>query len=295
MKTRVITGAFIFVFYVAVLLLSMYVHPIFFDVFVFLLALFGTYEMTRAVSNAFSPPIFVIDLIATVLSFGAFWFGHYYFGSNSSGLSAFFVVLVLMIIVTMIVTAVSKTYVKGNAVSTVLVMMYPLTLLMFSAGLNAFASPYRNAGICLMFVVPAFTDVAAYLVGSTVRGPKLCPKISPNKTISGAIGGLVGGILGAGLVLLFTYIADANYINLLGLQMLTDHWWSTIVNLIMLGLFGSLFDQLGDLFASFIKRRSGIKDFSHILPGHGGILDRVDGMMFCGVFFYMYFAVMILV
>ena len=304
MKLRVITGAFITIFYMAVLALSLYVHPIFFDLFVFLLALFGAYEMYKALSNAFSPPIFVIDLVAIVVSFGAFWFGHYYFGAYASGLTAFFIAFAVMIIVTLIVTASSKTYVKGNAVSTVLIMMYPLAVLMFSVGLNAFidtrlgiagSTPYRNAGIFLMFIVPTFTDIAAYLVGSTVKGKKLCPSISPNKTISGAVGGLFGGMLGAGLVLLLTFLADKYAINLFGLKMLTDRWSTTIVNFVMLGLFGSVFDQIGDLFASFIKRRSGIKDFSKILPGHGGILDRVDGMMFCGVFFYMYFAVMMLI
>ncbi len=303
MKIRAITGAFITLVYVAVLTLSTYVHPIFFDVFVFLLALCGAYEMSKALSNAFSPPIVVIDLIAIVLSFGAFWFGHYYFAAYASGLTSFFIVFAVMILVTVIVTACSKTYVKGNAVSTIIIMMYPLAILMFSVGLNAFidvrmgiagSTPYRNAGIFLMFIVPAFTDIAAYLVGSTVKGKKLCPSISPNKTISGAVGGLFGGMLGAGLILLLTYLAEKYSVNICGLSMLTDKWSTTIVNFVMLGLFGSVFDQIGDLFASFIKRRSGIKDFSKILPGHGGILDRVDGMMFCGVFFYMYFAVMML-
>ncbi len=77
--------------------------------------------------------------------------------------------------------------------------------------------------------------------------------------------------------------------------MLTDGWISTSINFIVLGLVGSVFDQAGDLFASYIKRRAGVKDFSNLLPGHGGVLDRVDGFIFCGVFFYLYFAVMYLI
>ena len=77
--------------------------------------------------------------------------------------------------------------------------------------------------------------------------------------------------------------------------MLTDDWLTTILNFVALGLVGSVFDQIGDLVASFIKRRANIKDYSNLLPGHGGILDRVDGFLFCGVFYYIYFAVMILI
>lgn len=77
--------------------------------------------------------------------------------------------------------------------------------------------------------------------------------------------------------------------------MLTDGWATTIINFVALGLFGSVFDQLGDLMASFVKRRAGIKDYSNLLPGHGGVLDRIDGFMLCGVFYYIYFAVMLLI
>lgn len=304
MKTRVITGMFITIIYVAVLLLATYVHPIFFDVFIFLLMLCGAYEMSKALSNAFSPPIVLLDMIGIVVGFGAFWFAQYFFQAYSAGITAYFISLIVMILVTVVVTASSKVYVKGNAYSTIFIMLYPCALLVFSLGLNYFinlgfggvdgTTPFRNAGLALMFLVPTFTDIMAYLVGSTVKGKKLCPKISPNKTISGAIGGLFGGMLGAGLVLLFIYLSVEFNTNILGLAMLTDNWTSTIVNLLVLGLVGSVFDQIGDLAASFIKRRCGIKDFSNVLPGHGGILDRVDGFMFCGVFYYLYFAFMII-
>ena len=304
-KDRVVTGTFIAIVYVAVFLLAMYVHPIFFDVFIFEIALGGVYEMCRAVSNVMSAPIFLIDLIQVVVGFAAFWFAQYFFKTNSSGMTAYFIVLAGTVIATLIITACSKTYVKGNAVSTIFVMLYPSAILMFSVAINYFmtaeigisvmsALPQRNAGIALMFLVPAFTDVFAYQIGSAIKGKKLCPSISPNKTISGAIGGLLGGIVGAGVVLLLTYFAVTYNVNIFGLGMLTDGWTSTIINFLALGLFGSVFDQAGDLVASFVKRRSGIKDFSNLLPGHGGVLDRVDGFMFCGVFFYMYFAVMLI-
>lgn len=304
MKTRVITGLIITIIYVAVLLLATYVHPIFFDVFIFLLAACGAYEVSKAISAKFSPPILLLIMISVVVGFGAFWFAQYFFKTYSAGMTGYFISLLLMILVTVIVTACSKQYVKGNAFSTIFVMLYPCAILMFSVGLNYFidlhfggvdgSTPYRNAGIALMFLVPTLTDILAFLVGVTFKGKKLCPTISPNKTISGAIGGLFGGVLGAGVVLLCTYLAVTFSTNIFGLAMLTDTWTGTIVNFVMLGLFGSVFDQFGDLVASYVKRRSGIKDYSNLLPGHGGVLDRVDGFIFCGVFYYMYFAVMIL-
>ncbi|MCM1367459.1 MAG: phosphatidate cytidylyltransferase [Roseburia sp.] len=304
-KDRVVTGTFIAIVYVAVVLLALYVHPIFFDVFIFLLALGGAYEMSRALPKIMSEPILAIDLAEIVVSFGAFWFSQYFFKTYAAGIAAAFAVLVLAVVVTVIVTACSKTYVKGNAVSTVFIMLYPCSLLMFSLGLNYFMNfevgigvvsslPYRSVGILLMFLVPALTDVFAYLVGSTLKGKKLCPSVSPNKTVSGAIGGLFGGMLGAGVILLLMYLAEKFSVDLFGLSMLTGGWTSTIINLLVLGLVGAVFDQIGDLGASFIKRRAGIKDYSNLLPGHGGVLDRVDGFIFCGVFFYMYFAVMVL-
>lgn len=304
-KQRVATGAFISILYVAVFLLAVYVHPICFDIFILLLAAGGVYEMCKAVAKFTSEPIWVIDFVTVGALFAGFWFAQYYFKTLTSGMMGYFAMLAVMMIVTVITTAASKKYVKGNAVSTIFVMLYPTALLMFAVGMNYFMNaevginvdgslPVRNAGILLLFIVPALTDIFAYQIGSTVKGKKLCPSISPNKTISGAIGGLAGGVIGGGIVALLTFLAVHFRINLFGLAMLTDGWATTVINLLLLGLFGSVFDQIGDLAASFVKRRAGIKDYSNLLPGHGGILDRIDGLLFCAVFFYMYLEVLLL-
>lgn len=98
------------------------------------------------------------------------------------------------------------------------------------------------------------TDIGAYLVGRVVGGPKLAPAISPGKTWSGAAGGLLAAIVicnGAG----FTLYAAA------------------------MALLLSLVTQIGDLAESALKRRCGVKDSSHLIPGHGGLLDRLDGLL----------------
>ena len=127
--------------------------------------------------------------------------------------------------------------------------------------------------VCMMLLhlaVPCVGDVFALFVGSTCKGPKLCPAVSPNKTISGAIGGLVGSLLAALLVGLLVWVfAGAS-------RALLPAWW----HYVLLGVIGGAVGQIGDLFASMIKRHCGLKDFSNLFPGHGGMLDRMDSILF---------------
>ncbi len=107
------------------------------------------------------------------------------------------------------------------------------------------------------------SDIVAYLVGSAVGGPKLWPRFSPNKTWSGFIGGIAAGaITGAGI---------ASWLEMGRMNVL----WGAA-----LGLVAALATMGGDLWESALKRRFGVKDAGAIIPGHGGLLDRVDGLMF---------------
>ena len=118
--------------------------------------------------------------------------------------------------------------------------------------------------ICICF----FTDIGGYVFGKIIGGKKLS-KISPNKTISGTIGSFVFSIFP--LIL----ISNLNYLDLA----------LNLKNIIFCFLI-SLISQLGDLFISFIKRKAKVKDTGNMLPGHGGILDRVDGIIFAVPFSY---------
>jgi phosphatidate cytidylyltransferase len=117
-----------------------------------------------------------------------------------------------------------------------------------------------RATLLWLFAVVWATDSAAYLVGRTVGGPRLAPRWSPKKTWSGAL----GGIAAAGLV-------GAITANILGFSMLSPVFW------LSMGL--SAAAQAGDLVESAAKRRFGVKDASGLIPGHGGLLDRLDGML----------------
>ncbi|ESX45485.1 phosphatidate cytidylyltransferase [Mesorhizobium sp. C416B] len=114
--------------------------------------------------------------------------------------------------------------------------------------------------ILFLFAVVWATDIFAYFVGRSVGGPKLAPSISPGKTQSGALGGAVGGVA-AGVLL--AAAAGAGNLGVLAL-----------VALVL-----SIVAQAGDLFESWVKRRHGRKDSSALIPGHGGVMDRVDGLV----------------
>ena len=108
------------------------------------------------------------------------------------------------------------------------------------------------------------TDIAAYFSGRAIGGAKLAPAISPNKTWAGAIGGVVGAtLIGVGLAM--AYLANVQGIG-------AWKFFALAGGLAMLSV-------LGDLFESWLKRRAGVKDSGHILPGHGGVMDRLDGLV----------------
>jgi phosphatidate cytidylyltransferase len=167
---------------------------------------------------------------------------------------------------------VAKTPFK-RTVAWFLPFVYPSLLLAFMI----FANDNQNGFIILLlsFVVSPLSDTFAYLVGSLIGGKKLCPKLSPKKTWSGAIGGTLGGALGA-LIVYFIFKTDINF-------------FSPVVFFILIGIIASVVNIFGDLFESYIKRRVGIKDMGKILPGHGGIMDRIDGTSFVTVFVYLAF------
>jgi phosphatidate cytidylyltransferase len=119
---------------------------------------------------------------------------------------------------------------------------------------------YGFAAIVLLFAIVWATDILAYFVGRAVGGPKLAPRVSPKKTWSGAIGGTAAAVAAA--------LAVATIFGLAGLYALA-----------LLAVILSIVAQAGDLFESALKRRFGAKDSSQLIPGHGGLMDRLDGFL----------------
>lgn len=118
--------------------------------------------------------------------------------------------------------------------------------------------------ILFLFAVVWMTDIAAYFTGRAIGGPKLWPAVSPNKTWSGAIGGLIFGVAGGGGVL----VASGLSISL---------------PIVLIAALLSIAGQAGDFFESAIKRRAGKKDSGNLIPGHGGLMDRIDALIFAAI------------
>lgn len=133
-----------------------------------------------------------------------------------------------------------------------------------------FQLPYGRQWIFLVLLVVMAADTAAYFVGSLIGRSKLYPAISPNKSWEGAVGGVVGSLLGAGLAKLWFFP------ELGGLD------------LVAVGLLLSISGQLGDLFESLLKRSFAVKDSGSMIPGHGGLLDRLDSLLFAFPTAYFY-------
>ncbi|MDX1949273.1 MAG: phosphatidate cytidylyltransferase [Rickettsiales bacterium] len=141
--------------------------------------------------------------------------------------------------------------------------------------------PYFDNFPILMFVIVLLVwinDIFGYIFGKLIGGPKLCPKISPNKTWAGAIGGVFG-------CLLFFFIL--NYSVDFGADKVSD---KNFYSALLIHIFIPIISQIGDLFESWLKRKHNVKDSGNIIPGHGGILDRIDGLLLVlnvtGIYFY---------
>ena len=119
---------------------------------------------------------------------------------------------------------------------------------------------YGFAVIVMLFAVVWLTDIVAFFCGRAIGGPKLMPSVSPKKTWSGAIGGTLGGIAGGVVAASFAGITNLVAVGVLALIL-------------------SVASQVGDLLESAIKRRFDAKDASSLIPGHGGVMDRVDGFV----------------
>ncbi|MBQ7887441.1 MAG: phosphatidate cytidylyltransferase [Clostridia bacterium] len=159
--------------------------------------------------------------------------------------------------------------------------VYPLftCLMPFSMFMMMLDTMYgRVPGVALItmaFGVAYGCDVLAYLGGRALGRHKLCPTVSPKKTVEGAISGVLGSVLLALAVRAF-------FVHVLSTPM------PGVPAAILLGVIGSVASQTGDLTASLLKRYSGIKDYGKLFPGHGGVMDRFDSVIFALIVMYCY-------
>jgi phosphatidate cytidylyltransferase len=310
-KTRIITGACIAAGLALAFILREFVTLYLFDLVVLVLLFFAVYEVTRAkkFSEKGISPIYLYVYVG-------FAYLIFFIGQIVSEPFALWVHLLLQLVIVgmMLLYAflmhyVDKDFIKkatlnkqttGQATRLVIrelatVILYPIAPFFALFALNHINADVNLGFFALLcvFAVSTFTDTFAYMVGSKVKGKKLCPTISPNKTISGAIGGLFGGVLGL-LLVLAIFTRDNGFQAFINTTISANAYWACLV-FVVIGLIASAVNQLGDIYASWLKRKYGVKDFSKLLPGHGGVMDRVDGIIMNAVFILLFVLIIVFI
>lgn len=281
MLKRIITGAGIFA-----VLIGMFASRIFwtteittleggdltagvvlFDAVLALMAIVGTFEVVRAMDVKM---LFIEKIIALIFPIIVFPIATF------CGATYAFIVIAIydMLTVALSVFAFKDATLESVGL-TMLSVFYPTGLILPLVAVNLMSF---EASL-LVFAVSPLCDTMAYFVGSALRGKKLCPDISPNKTISGAIGGIAGGAIGGVAVYFFSnWLYSAGV--LAGTAFTVGALWADVIIFIVAGALFAALTELGDLAESVIKRKLGIKDMGKLFPGHGGMMDRIDGLSF---------------
>lgn len=289
MKKRILTGT-VYVIVLAGLIVLKWLVPggfgsIGFDVLFTAISVLGCLELLRALKeNSVPQKTVAIAYCAVIVPL-------YAVAEMTIGLGWLAAVICSVVYVAAIavfrLTRFGEDYKKGTA-DALFAMGYCGALCCVLSAVNHLSN--STPAIILLFLTITLTDCTAFLVGISlgkVLPHKLAPKISPNKTVAGSVGGIIGGVAGAIIAyFLFYGVSGLHYEVVEGVNKLVSSFTVdslTLVWFALIGFIASLAGQAGDLFESYVKRRCGIKDMGKILPGHGGVLDRFDSMLFAGV------------
>lgn len=218
---------------------------------VYLISIIGLREFYKAIEKNNIKPIYSLGYLWTT---GLFL---------NTIFSYFEILFTFATIIFLILTVIEKDRTIEDISITILGILYIPFLLSHIVYLDG--SMY----MWLIFIIAFGTDTFAYISGNLFGKRKLCPEISPNKTIEGSIGGVIGSSI---LTVIFSV-----YFQL-----------GPIWKIVILSIICSILAQLGDLVASKTKRTTGIKDYGFIMPGHGGVLDRFDSIIFTAPVIYYY-------
>ncbi|MBQ6907468.1 MAG: phosphatidate cytidylyltransferase [Clostridia bacterium] len=257
MSTRIITGVLGTLLLIAVLALG---TP-FFEIAVCILAVLAVYELFRTVNLTGNKIIFVSGIVASAVFITVQTF------FNQLLYPLIFMYIAILFIIYMKFR--SFTELKDIAESFFLIAY----AVFFFSHLNLiYSSKNGNLLIWMVFICAFATDTFAMFGGKFFGKHKLCPVLSPKKTVEGSISGILGCIL---CVLIYCYICKAFF-----------YLVPNYLNAVIVSLFASVISQIGDLSASCIKRQYGIKDYGNLFPGHGGVMDRFDSILFTAPFVY---------
>lgn len=295
MKKRLITGAIMLAILLPLVIINSDTTDILYTILAMFMCLVGGYEyVSKAFINRKGLTIFkiIVPIFSCLLAFLAC--SATYQLSNSDMKYKYFILSLLVFLCGLVIICAIGIFnenATGNDVSTCfcglgysgLMLGYALSIRFLEPiNLNKYGITL-NGTKCFLYVytIVVLTDSFAYIFGKALGKNKLCPNISPNKTKEGALAGLIGGAI-FGVLGLFLY----------GIVSFDDNLLLTILIGLAISSIISCTVQLGDLVESKFKRTYDVKDFGNILPGHGGILDRFDSLLYSGLVFYIIVIVM---
>ena len=261
MKTRTITGLIMAI----ILIPLLWLPDALFFVVISILTLIASYEMVKlyGTSSPLKWPVYFYHGIAVLLLYGVTLMTYL------NGVNPLVILLSIMwILITGLVAMIFSDSLSSKLFSQ---MCFSIVYIALTFVAISVIKTQGLAFFIYFLMLSMLTDMFAYYVGIRFGKHKLAPKISPKKTLEGAIGGTFIAVL---IATTFGYFLDVFIIDGVMLP------WTLIL---VMGIVVSFSAQIGDLIASKIKRDHGVKDFSNLLPGHGGILDRFDSTMFAGL------------
>lgn len=260
MKTRIISAVVL----LPLVILIMAVGGAVLYVTLCVATLIGFYEFFKAVKMEEQAYIYLAGL-HVVLTYAIYW----------NGDMAYLYLLNILLVIGMLATyALKFPKVKLTDLAYVFYAVFYILFMMLAIAFVRDSVVYGKWMIWLIFIIAFCSDSAAYFVGVNFGKHKLVPNLSPKKTIEGAVGGLFGGGIGAVIfgIVMYSYGPFEA--------------WHQVALMFAVGVAGSVVSQIGDLVGSAMKRQTGIKDFGKIIPGHGGILDRLDSILMTAAYIY---------
>jgi len=294
MKTRILSGLAM-----APLLVFIFWGGIVFDVACLALTIVALYEFTGVFKNAkpdgefarTPQPSFILSLVLAVILYAIIVFVDPQFI-----LFWLFLVVALSFILTFksgsgvtdaLATIGANAYIAFFLVHAVLIDLY---FSHYTGGWLKFQGFTGNL-LWLVLLTAFGSDIFAYFTGVLFGKHKLCPNLSPKKTVEGFIGGLIGSTL---LCCVWGYFFLG---DLFGSELDIPLWGdnSLSAHFIIIGVLGGAVSVIGDLTASAIKRKLGVKDYGKLIPGHGGVMDRIDSVLFTAPFLFYYLQITVVI
>lgn len=269
MKTRIITALIFAAIGIPVIILSEYiVFPLAMSLFSFLsvmelLRVFGVHK-----SYLVAVPSYVLAILLPILAYKDFsWM---YVGFLGDGYSLSYVTFIAIVFfLFLLYMAFAAVFVRGKLEVRDIAVAFMAVVYIVGSYVSFALLRYMECGFYL-FLLPLVIawgcDISAYFVGTLCGKHKLIPEVSPKKTVEGSIGGIVASV---GLTMLYGLIVS----------LLDKGVEPNYISLAIMGFVLSIVSQLGDLWASIIKRQYGVKDYGNVFPGHGGAIDRFDSVL----------------